>query len=243
MPVERVRGNVLEDMFWKLKRYRTTQTTVEIRNCAGEYRLVVPEGTSFVEKYESTGEYEPVFERELKDRLSSLDDPTYYDIGSRWGYFTKFSCLVTSPGSTHGFDANPHWFALLQQTHESDLPDITLTNAYVASESDDDTICIDDYRLGHDAPDIVKIDIEGSEYEALEGMRATLDDVHPELFVEIHPTYLRDRGTSAAAVFELLREVGYELRVATDHRTKSDVWSPLSDVELPSDGDYLVLAE
>ncbi|RRJ29470.1 FkbM family methyltransferase [Halocatena pleomorpha] len=243
MAVERIRGGVLENVFWKLKRYRSIQTTVEIENCAGTYRLVVPDGTPFVEKYDSAGEYEPVLERELKERLSVLDDPSYYDIGSRWGYFTKFSCLVASPSSTHGFDANPLWFAFLQQTHEFDLPEISLTNAYVSSESGDDTISIDEYRLEHNSPDIVKIDIEGGEYEALEGMRATLDDVHPDLFVEIHPAYLRDRGNSAAGVFELLCEAGYELQVATNHRTKDDVWSPLSEVELPSDGDYLVLAE
>ncbi|MCO8244771.1 MULTISPECIES: FkbM family methyltransferase [unclassified Haladaptatus] len=184
-----------------------------------------------------------MFESELKRRLTAFDTPVYYDIGSRWGYFTKFSSLITSPELVHGFDANPRWFSFLKQTHEQDLPGISLTNAYVSAESGDDAISIDDYRLEHSDPDVVKIDIEGSEYEALTGMRETLEDAHPVVFVEVHPSYLRNRGSSANAVFDFLRTLGYELRGTTNHRTGDQLWSPISDVNLPSNGDYLILAE
>jgi len=243
MPIDRVRGGVIEDLFWNVKRLRATRSTVEIRNCAGRYELVVPDGTSFVEKYESTGRYEPIFERELKRRLTALADPVYYDVGSRWGYFTKFSCLVSSPRSTHGFDANPLWFSFLEQTHERDLPEVSLTNARVSAESGDDEISLDDYAAEHPPPDVVKIDIEGGEYGALSGMKETLEDERPVVFVEVHPAYLRAKGDSPAAVFDLLRDAGYDLRVTTNHRTEEHGWAPISDVDTPSDGDFLVLAE
>ena len=59
--------------------------------------------------------------------------------------------------------------------------------------------------------DVVKMDIEGSEYEALRGMRGTLARLRPRLVTVECKGYVLDRaGTTEEAVDALMAEVGYE---------------------------------
>jgi FkbM family methyltransferase len=61
------------------------------------------------------------------------------------------------------------------------------------------------------APDVIKMDIEGAEMLALQGMRELLTSSHaPRLvFVEIHPSFLEKFGSSAGECQRLFEEIGY----------------------------------
>lgn len=61
-------------------------------------------------------------------------------------------------------------------------------------------------RLGLPRLDLIKIDIEGSEVQALEGARETLRRFRPDLVVECHTV---EGQSTEAAVLRLLREAGY----------------------------------
>jgi FkbM family methyltransferase len=66
-----------------------------------------------------------------------------------------------------------------------------------------DAIALDDYVSEHVPPDIVKIDIEGYAAAALRGMRHTLSEHRPTLFIELHT------AEEVAACRDLLDEFGY----------------------------------
>jgi FkbM family methyltransferase len=71
-------------------------------------------------------------------------------------------------------------------------------------------------------PDLVRMDIEGYETEALAGMAATLDRQRPHLVIELHPQIC-----GPAAIEALLRDIsarGYRLRCIVD-RSRDYAWS------------------
>lgn len=80
---------------------------------------------------------------------------------------------------------------------------------------------------------LVKLDLEGAEHEALLGAAALLDEVHPDLLVEIEAAHLARMGSSPEAVATLLRRYGYEFfRLASDGDA---LWlSPVDDITAPA---------
>ena len=65
--------------------------------------------------------------------------------------------------------------------------------------------------LGDAAADLIKLDIEGDELDALRSARELLSRARPALAVEVHPEALSARGQSATEVLELLEEAGYRI--------------------------------
>ncbi|HYF50545.1 MAG TPA: FkbM family methyltransferase [Planctomycetota bacterium] len=56
---------------------------------------------------------------------------------------------------------------------------------------------------------VIKLDIEGYEYEALKGAQRVLSQHHPIIFLELHLDYLEARGIAPAAVLEILQQHRY----------------------------------
>lgn len=59
-------------------------------------------------------------------------------------------------------------------------------------------------------PDIIKMDIEGAELDALRTMDKILSR-RPALDISIHPAYLKDRGQNEEDVLDLLNKYGYKI--------------------------------
>jgi len=74
------------------------------------------------------------------------------------------------------------------------------------------TLSLGDFHLqcGY-GPHLVKIDVEGAELAALEGMAGCLDRDSPDLIVEVTDEYLRAMGASAAALVTFLAGKGYAM--------------------------------
>ena len=58
-------------------------------------------------------------------------------------------------------------------------------------------------------PTVIKIDIEGSEFVALQGLRRTLSAHHPVLIVELRGLFFQDMGSSKKDLVDFLVELGY----------------------------------
>lgn len=77
---------------------------------------------------------------------------------------------------------------------------------------DVEMISIDEWamEIKADYVDIVKIDIEGGEFLALQGMRQTLINCRPFLIIEISEETMAPFGFASKIIFEFLGTLGYE---------------------------------
>ena len=71
-------------------------------------------------------------------------------------------------------------------------------------------------------PDIIKIDVEGHEFDVLMGARKLLLAKKPILCVELHPDLLALRGTSGLAIAEYLEAAGYVIHDTGLKRVKKN---------------------
>jgi len=85
------------------------------------------------------------------------------------------------------------------------------------------TISIDELiERNLDPPDIIKIDVEGHEFDVLLGARKLLLARKPLLSIELHPVLLARRGTSGLAIAEYLEDAGYVFHDTDLKRVKKD---------------------
>ncbi len=77
-----------------------------------------------------------------------------------------------------------------------------------------ETAVLDDFLSF--VPDVIKIDIEGFEVQALRGMRRTIERFHPSLLVEVHTDLLENYGVTVDDVLEFMSPDFYDLWVQWD---------------------------
>jgi FkbM family methyltransferase len=84
-------------------------------------------------------------------------------------------------------------------------------------------IRLDDYiARGNPAPTIIKIDVDGFEFQVLNGAQQCLSKHRPRIWMEVHPAYLRSQGKSSEDILGILRSVGYAITFAEDYSPQTD---------------------
>lgn len=77
-------------------------------------------------------------------------------------------------------------------------------------------------RAGIDHVDVMKIDIEGLEYEAVMGSRSVFENRRVStIALELHPSRLQERGLTMGEIVDFIEGCGYRL----DDRFRNTVWT------------------
>ena len=61
------------------------------------------------------------------------------------------------------------------------------------------------------SPDIIKVDIEGSEIEMLIGAKNIIKKHKPIIFLSYHPFHLKKLGYKNSLIFEILKHLNYKI--------------------------------
>jgi len=184
-------------------------------------------------------------ERWLIKRIAEVTekDDVFYDVGANIGVY---SCLIGNyieSGRLIAFEPIPDVFNILEENVtqngvESDLFNIALSNENSTTQMtmegqtghqfsknngsiEIETRRADDVVTDYDlpSPDICKIDIEGAEYLALEGLQNTLSEsACRHVFCEIHTRKIESVGGSAEEVESLLQRLGFNIEYIGDRR-------------------------
>lgn len=172
------------------------------------------------------------------------------DIGAHIGYFTLLAArAVGSTGRVYAFEPDPSNYRFLchnvalnglgevvttvpkavsdtsgTRPFFSDTKTSVVSSFWAEGRSDGampvDCTTVDDFLHGR-AIDVVKLDVEGAEVDALRGMRRTLTDKSElAVFVECNPTALATAGSSVRELLDELDALELDVRVI-DERERS----------------------
>ena len=186
------------------------------------------------------GEYEPFETQLFASHLQS--GHVVLDIGANIGYYTLLAARLVGPqGAVYAFEPDPDNFALLQKNiHQNGYQNVVLENRAVSNQSgkielfkggknwgghriydpgdSQEHITIDAIALGEffkDGPTdihLIKMDIEGAEVRAIQGMSNLLEKhENIKLFTEFSPGALRQSGSSPEEYLDLLGQLGFEV--------------------------------
>jgi FkbM family methyltransferase len=172
---------------------------------------------------------------------------TVVDIGANIGYFSIIGAQRTgSEGRVYAFEPAPDNFRLLKKNVQlCGAVNITCVQKAVASESKSTTLfkgshpgqhslhlqpytkavqpwtveCVTlDEFLGGQAVGVIKMDIEGYEYFALQGMLRTIANSNDfTLFTELHPRILRSVGIDPLEFLARLFSLGLDVKMISEH--------------------------
>lgn len=212
-----------------------------VRVASNGHDLLIPR--RFVEWHVMRG-YEPLTGRLFTQTISP--GAVVLDIGAHVGHYTLLAAHATGPdGRVFAFEPATENFELLRRNIRANgYKNVVALQKAVASrsgrrmlllsESPDshgfyehplspargtyavDCVSVDDF-IGEDRVDVVKIDIEGAESEALEGMDVTLDRNRDlVLFLEFNPSCIERAGVDPAALIGHLTSVGFDIRIIDD---------------------------
>jgi FkbM family methyltransferase len=187
------------------------------------------------------------------------------DVGANIGYFTLLAARAVGPqGRILGVEADPETFTLLRSNVELNrLVNVELLpvaahrqaglvigardpqhhgghTAYIASATWRTTpmqaVRLDDV-LDPDAPiHFIKVDIEGMDHAAVEGLVRTIQEWRPTLLVEFNPEKIGWFGDDPRAVIALYRERDLEVSIMGSDALRLRNQTELDVDELIRDG-------
>lgn len=165
----------------------------------------------------------------VENFLNSINEGSVVcDVGSYHGFY---SILGSIGEGSYAFEMSRENYEVIKENFElNELPTSNAINKAVwsgegkleAGMEDSstntvgdgeqiDSISLDEFFREKDQPDIVKIDVEGAEYQVLKGMTDLMREYKPKIFLEIHSEEMIERqGGTREGVLQLLTENGYE---------------------------------
>lgn len=172
------------------------------------------------------------------------------DIGANIGYYTLiFAKMVGEDGKVFAFEPDPTNFSLLKKNVEiNDYKNVVLVQKAVSNKtgkgklyiSEDnlgahtiynsndnrqwieiEVIRLDDYFKNYNGKiDFIKIDIEGAEYEAIQGMRNLLKRNNVTIVTEFNTFALKRSIIQPEEYLKLLIELGFKLYELNEQEKK-----------------------
>lgn len=187
----------------------------------------------------------------------------FIDVGTNLGFFTCVISKLYPNIFVYGFEMDKNSFDLLRKNVKlNDVKNVEINNLAISDkegqvyfkrqDQPDPTLSITSKKINETIPaesisldsffedkkikpDVLKIDVEGSEMLILKGMKKLLTDFSLKLFIEIHPHRWQPFGTTFHELFSFLSDLGYQLFEIIDHRNQDERKDVLKKVNINSE--------
>lgn len=173
---------------------------------------------------------------------------TVLDIGAHIGYYTLLASKRVGPhGKVYAFEPDPHNFSLLKKNIKTNnIKNVVLVNKAVGDKDTTTHFYLNPTNTGdnrtykNDNPSkritvqqikldgfitepvhVIKMDIQGSELKALEGMKRLLaKNPYLTIFSEFWPEGLLNNNSDPKKLLQILNKNGYSVTIVDDKKMK-----------------------
>jgi hypothetical protein len=186
--------------------------------------------TNYINRYKSdkrkgqftgidkAGRYEYIFASKFKELISP--QTVLFDVGASFGLYSLFALKLMPQCQVIAFEPDPFSNWLLRKNNQTYAGHrITINDQKVGANSSSDVIALDDYCNAQGVfPTFVKMDIEGFEIYALQGMKEILKKHKPTLLIEFHHRMIiNNLHEDPQVTLNFLSELGYKLHFNGHH--------------------------
>lgn len=163
--------------------------------------------------------WEPKLAQILYENFHNSKDKDYvfWDIGAAFGVFSILS-KKCNPSSTV-ISIEPYWIRRwILRINTLHIKKIKVINLFISDVDCDKKIRLSTLSEKIDnVPDIIKMDIEGGEYEAILGSLAWLKINKPIIIFEFHKGIMDREKKDHNMIIKKLEEIGYKLELVDHH--------------------------
>lgn len=162
--------------------------------------------------------WEPILGEELFKVFKDLDNELrFLDVGAAFGVFSLLASNQI-PGA-RVVSIEPYWLRRYVLRINCLLkPNISVFNYFIGDVNFKKTMTIQEFcTMNNFIPNVIKMDIEGFEYEALLGSIEFLSKYKPIIFFEFHRGIMDRMGKDHSLLLLKLKEIGYELAPLDHH--------------------------
>ncbi|MEL7421036.1 MAG: FkbM family methyltransferase, partial [Cyanobacteria bacterium J06555_3] len=179
-----------------------------------------------------------VWEADVTEFISDKIQPgwTIFDIGSHIGYYSLlFAKHAGKTGQVHCFEPSQTIETLRQNAELNQWANLKIHDfalfdregticmeqrgkTRVKTETSEQDILVemkifDEWKKQANIKsfDLFKLDVEGAEFNILQGMKETIEEFKPAILIEVHTEMLPEFGFSASEVFDFLRSANYKI--------------------------------
>lgn len=224
----------------RLKKFTNEQLAILTQNNIS-FKLYISPRNGFIDNYIYLyGVYESFILEILKNNLS--EGMTYVDIGANIGQHSMFAAsIVGKTGSVYAFEPIPHVYdQLTRSAYANDFTTIiTAKNFALGEKEQTETLYISNKNIGGSSlvnkeegnekitvtikngdsellplprVDMIKIDVEGYEYEVLSGIQKTIAKHKPCILIEFSGYfYETEKKEHGKKILQLLKNNDYKI--------------------------------
>jgi len=224
------RNTKIYDYFHSLRFLTSKMESIQINIGDLKFEMMVPScDECFKRLY--LNNYEPATTALFLDNIKEND--IVMDIGAHYGYFTLLAAHINrSPKNVHSFEPQPFNYHVLKYNNKKYFKGcINLINRYIGGEVKGRMITLDYYyKVSGTRPNLIKMDIEGGEINAIKGMITVLKECNPKIIIEIHPSrIIKNFHSNQRELLNTLEKLGYLIKINMNHRIKNSIWKTYNE--------------
>jgi len=161
--------------------------------------------------------WEPLLTARIENFVEKNTPIIFYDVGSAFGIFSKLVALLDKRNKVFAFEPyTPRWLTNVLNT--SLCMNSKLYKTYVSNEVKNGFTTLAHFSdISGTVPNLIKMDIEGAEYEALLGAEEWLMKHKPTILLEFHENIMLNTNRDPQLLKDLFDRLGYEVHKVDHH--------------------------